>query len=157
MVYARKAILIADSLCSDTLLRLIQRSVACVTIILFDDCTRSLSTLYRSRVSMKFCSECAHPVTHSIPQGRQPAALCLQSLRHHSLSESKDGARLDSSMWKENGDHAVLLCKRAIEPRRGYWTLPAGFMENNETTQRPPCEKRLKKPAPTLSCTSCFR
>jgi ADP-ribose pyrophosphatase YjhB (NUDIX family) len=28
----------------------------------------------------------------------------------------------------------VLLCKRAIEPRLGYWTLPAGFMENGETT-----------------------
>ena len=28
----------------------------------------------------------------------------------------------------------VLLCKRAIEPRKGYWTLPAGFMENGETT-----------------------
>ena len=27
-----------------------------------------------------------------------------------------------------------MLCKRAIEPRHGYWTLPAGFMENNETT-----------------------
>ncbi len=29
----------------------------------------------------------------------------------------------------------VLLCRRAIEPRKGYWTLPAGFMENGETTQ----------------------
>lgn len=28
----------------------------------------------------------------------------------------------------------VLLCKRAIEPRHGLWTLPAGFMENEETT-----------------------
>ena len=28
----------------------------------------------------------------------------------------------------------VLLCKRAIEPRYGLWTLPAGFMENGETT-----------------------
>ena len=28
----------------------------------------------------------------------------------------------------------VLLCKRAIEPRHGLWTLPAGFMENAETT-----------------------
>ncbi|EJT83836.1 NUDIX hydrolase [Pseudomonas putida S11] len=27
----------------------------------------------------------------------------------------------------------VLLCRRAIEPRRGFWTLPAGFMENGET------------------------
>jgi ADP-ribose pyrophosphatase YjhB (NUDIX family) len=28
----------------------------------------------------------------------------------------------------------VLLCRRAIEPRYGFWTLPAGFMENGETT-----------------------
>lgn len=28
----------------------------------------------------------------------------------------------------------ILLCRRAIEPRYGYWTLPAGFMENGETT-----------------------
>ncbi len=30
----------------------------------------------------------------------------------------------------------VLLCRRAIEPRRGYWTLPAGFMENGETLEQ---------------------
>ncbi|MBV1934359.1 MAG: NUDIX hydrolase [Parvibaculaceae bacterium] len=29
----------------------------------------------------------------------------------------------------------ILLCRRAIEPRKGFWTLPAGFMEQNETTQ----------------------
>ena len=29
----------------------------------------------------------------------------------------------------------ILLCRRAIEPRHGYWTIPAGFMENGETTQ----------------------
>ena len=29
----------------------------------------------------------------------------------------------------------VLLCKRAIEPRRGYWTLPAGYMENGEDVE----------------------
>ena len=29
----------------------------------------------------------------------------------------------------------ILLCRRAIEPRRGYWTVPAGFMELNETLQ----------------------
>ena len=31
--------------------------------------------------------------------------------------------------WEER----VLLCKRAIEPRYGLWTLPAGFLENGET------------------------
>jgi ADP-ribose pyrophosphatase YjhB (NUDIX family) len=30
----------------------------------------------------------------------------------------------------------ILLCKRAIEPRYGLWTLPAGFMENGETTEQ---------------------
>src|SRR5690606_33495069 len=37
-------------------------------------------------------------------------------------------------VWDEDGDMRILLCKRAIEPRYGLWTLPAGFMENNETT-----------------------
>jgi ADP-ribose pyrophosphatase YjhB (NUDIX family) len=37
-------------------------------------------------------------------------------------------------VWEEDGKTRILLCKRAIEPRHGHWTLPAGFMENNETT-----------------------
>lgn len=35
--------------------------------------------------------------------------------------------------WGVNGEQ-ILLCKRNIEPRRGKWTLPAGFMELGETT-----------------------
>ena len=31
-------------------------------------------------------------------------------------------------------ENRILLCKRAIEPRRGFWTIPAGFLELNETT-----------------------
>ena len=34
-------------------------------------------------------------------------------------------------LWEEK----ILLCKRAIEPRSGYWTIPAGFMEENETAE----------------------
>ena len=29
----------------------------------------------------------------------------------------------------------ILMCKRAIEPRKGYWTLPAGYLEEHETTE----------------------
>ncbi len=29
----------------------------------------------------------------------------------------------------------VLLCRRAIDPRRGYWTMPAGFLEEKESTE----------------------
>ena len=36
--------------------------------------------------------------------------------------------------YDDNGIEKVLLCKRAIAPRIGYWTMPAGFMELNEST-----------------------
>jgi len=32
-------------------------------------------------------------------------------------------------------ENRVLLCKRAIEPRSGYWTLPAGYLERNESPE----------------------
>jgi len=34
-----------------------------------------------------------------------------------------------------SGD-GILLCKRAIEPRKGFWTLPAGYLEQNETPEQ---------------------
>lgn len=49
----------------------------------------------------------------------------------------KDAAPLDQV--------SILLCKRAIEPRRGYWTLPAGFMELNETTEAAACRETLEE------------
>src|SRR5471032_555170 len=67
------------------------------------------------------------------PGRRQPPQLCLCRVRDHPLRKPENGARLDS-VWERDGELKLLLCKRAIEPRRGYWTLPAGFMENNETT-----------------------
>jgi len=44
----------------------------------------------------------------------------------------------------EWGDR-ILLCKRAIEPRHGYWTLPAGFMENAETTLEAAARETLEE------------
>jgi ADP-ribose pyrophosphatase YjhB (NUDIX family) len=35
---------------------------------------------------------------------------------------------------EEDGVEKILMCRRAIEPRKGFWTLPAGFMEERETT-----------------------
>ena len=39
----------------------------------------------------------------------------------------------------------VLLCRRAIEPRLGYWTFPAGFMENRETVQQAAARESLEE------------
>ena len=44
----------------------------------------------------------------------------------------------------ENGGR-LLLCRRAIEPRYGYWTLPAGFMENDETTGQAALRETLEE------------
>lgn len=32
-------------------------------------------------------------------------------------------------------DEKILLCRRAIDPRKGYWTIPAGFLEHHETAE----------------------
>jgi ADP-ribose pyrophosphatase YjhB (NUDIX family) len=44
----------------------------------------------------------------------------------------------------------VLLCKRAIEPRYGYWTVPGGFMENDETTQEGALRETMEEAQATV-------
>jgi len=82
---------------------------------------------------MKFCSECAHPLTVSVPEGdNRPRFVCTHcGTIHYQNPKMVIGS---IPVWEQDGELKVLLCKRAIEPRYGYWTLPAGFMENGETT-----------------------
>ncbi|MTV52094.1 NUDIX hydrolase [Pseudoduganella buxea] len=83
---------------------------------------------------MKFCSECAHPVELMVPAGdNRPRYVCTQCATIHYQNPKMVLGTLP--VWEDDGELKVLLCKRAIEPRYGYWTLPAGFMENNETTE----------------------
>ncbi len=82
---------------------------------------------------MNFCSHCGQPVELRIPpddnRERHVCADC--GTIHYQNPKMVVGS---IPLWHEAGVDKVLLCRRAIEPRRGYWTLPAGFMENNETT-----------------------
>ncbi|MGB9988602.1 NUDIX hydrolase [Massilia sp. SM-13] len=82
---------------------------------------------------MKFCSECAHPVELAVPAGdNRPRYVCVNcSTIHYQNPKMVIGS---IPVWERDGELKILLCKRAIEPRYGFWTLPAGFMENNETT-----------------------
>lgn len=84
---------------------------------------------------MKFCSECAHPVELSVPEGdNRLRYVCAQcSAIHYQNPKLVIGS---IPVWDRGGALKVLLCRRAIEPRYGYWTLPAGFMENEETTSQ---------------------
>lgn len=82
---------------------------------------------------MKFCSECAHPVALLIPEGdNRPRYVCAQCETIHYHNPKLVVGSIP--VWDQDGEVRILLCKRAIEPRHGFWTLPAGFMENNETT-----------------------
>jgi NADH pyrophosphatase NudC (nudix superfamily) len=78
---------------------------------------------------MKFCSECGHKLVREIPEGddRERFVCSSCALIHYQNPKIVVGTL---PVWGEQ----VLLCKRAIEPRKGFWTLPAGFMENGETT-----------------------
>ena len=76
-----------------------------------------------------FCTQCGNAVKQEIPQGdnRQRKVCGSCDFIHYENPKNVVGCLLE---WQGK----VLLCKRAIEPRHGYWTLPAGFMENQEST-----------------------
>lgn len=82
---------------------------------------------------MKFCSECAHPVALQIPaDDNRPRYVCNHcQIIHYQNPKIVVGS---IPVWEQENESNILLCRRAIEPRYGYWTLPAGFMENGETT-----------------------
>lgn len=78
---------------------------------------------------MKFCSSCGHDVVLEVPAGdNRPRHCCPRCGTIH-----YQNPKLVLGTVTVHEDR-VLLCRRAIEPRHGYWTLPAGFMENGETT-----------------------
>jgi ADP-ribose pyrophosphatase YjhB (NUDIX family) len=84
---------------------------------------------------MKFCSECAHPVVLAVPEGdNRPRFVCQHCHTIHYQNPKMVIGSLPVWEPEAGGEFKILLCKRAIEPRYGYWTLPAGFMENAETT-----------------------
>ncbi|MFZ6798276.1 NUDIX hydrolase [Undibacterium sp. Di24W] len=84
---------------------------------------------------MKFCSACAAPVTLKIPaDDTRERFVCTKCGTVHYQNPNMVVGTLP--VWDIAGEAKVLLCKRAIEPRYGYWTLPAGFMENQETCRQ---------------------
>jgi len=78
---------------------------------------------------MKYCSNCGQLVEREIPAGDTR----IRSVCHHCTSIHYVNPKIVAGTIPVYGSK-ILLCKRAIEPRLGYWTLPAGFMEMEETT-----------------------
>jgi len=89
---------------------------------------------------MKFCSNCGAAVALKIPAGDTlPRHVCdACSTIHYQNPKMIVGCIAE---WEDR----VLLCRRAIEPRLGLWTVPAGFMENGETTAQGAARETLEE------------
>ncbi len=78
---------------------------------------------------MKFCPLCSGIIEIRVPEGdNRLRAVCTRCATVHYANPKLVLGTIP--VWQDQ----VLLCKRAIEPRYGLWTLPAGFMELGEST-----------------------
>lgn len=100
---------------------------------------------------MKFCSNCGAPVEYRIPEGDNlPRYLCPACGAIH-----YQNPRVVVGCIPER-DGRILLCRRAIEPRRGFWTLPAGFLENGETTGQGAVRETLEEAEARVDLLALF-
>jgi ADP-ribose pyrophosphatase YjhB (NUDIX family) len=78
---------------------------------------------------MEYCNRCGQRTEARIPAGEdRPRRVCTACAAIH-----YENPRMIVGCIVLDESQRVLLCKRAIEPRRGYWTLPAGFLELGES------------------------
>ena len=89
---------------------------------------------------MNFCSNCGTRVVLKVPEGDLlPRHVCENcGIIHYQNPKIVVG-----SVPEYQG--RILLCKRGIEPRLGHWTIPAGFMENDETLEAGAAREALEE------------
>lgn len=90
---------------------------------------------------MKYCSACGNTVAlRQLPDDTRQRYVCTACATVH-----YENPKLVIGAIPEWSDGRILLCRRAIEPRMGLWTLPAGFMENGETTAEAAVRETLEE------------
>lgn len=89
---------------------------------------------------MNFCSHCGGPVQKRVPAGDHFARLvCDECGRIHYRNPK---VVVGCIPVREN---RIIMCRRAIEPRLGYWTFPAGFLEIGETASEGAAREALEE------------
>lgn len=81
-------------------------------------------------MEMRYCPHCGGEIQYKIPRGDQ---------RQRAMCQTCDAVHYQNpnvvvgvvAFWQDQ----FLLCKRAIEPRKNFWTIPAGYLELNESTE----------------------
>lgn len=116
-----------------------------------DDAT--LATLDRMLLArgIRHCKACGAPTAYRVPSDdSRERAVCAECGTVHYENPLIVVGTLP--VWGEQ----VLLCRRAIEPRRGYWTLPAGFMELGETTEQGALRETLEEAGARVQLQGLF-
>ena len=89
---------------------------------------------------MNFCANCGQRVSLTVPEGdNRPRSVCPACQSVFYVNPKIVTGTVCT--WGER----ILLCRRAIEPRHGYWTLPAGFMEIGETAEEGALRETLEE------------
>ena len=100
---------------------------------------------------MKFCANCGSAVARRVPPGDSVLrAVCDACGSIHYQNPKLVVGSLPQ--WESR----ILLCRRAIEPRYGYWTLPAGFMENGETAGEAAVRETLEEAGARIALEDAF-
>jgi ADP-ribose pyrophosphatase YjhB (NUDIX family) len=100
---------------------------------------------------MKFCSNCGGAVLSRVPPGDSlPRHVCDGCGSIHYVNPKLVLGAIPE--WEGR----LLLCRRAIEPRYGYWTLPAGFMENGETAGEAAARETMEEAGARIELLDAF-
>ena len=100
---------------------------------------------------MKFCPNCGAGVLQRVPPGDSlPRHVCDACGNIHYQNPKLVLGSIPE--WEGR----LLLCRRAIEPRYGYWTLPAGFMENDETAGEAAARETLEEAGARIELLAAF-
>lgn len=108
-------------------------------------------TYFPAPRSQKFCTQCGSRLTRRIPpDDNRVRDLCEQCGAVHYQNPLLVVGTIP--VWQDQ----VLLCKRAIHPRYGFWTLPAGFMELGETCAEGAQRETLEEAGLQVELTQLF-
>ena len=100
---------------------------------------------------MNYCTQCGAKVELRVPEGDSHMRhVCPQCGEIHYLNPKLVIGCV--AEWEGR----ILLCRRAIEPRHGLWTLPAGFMENGESTTQAALRETLEEACARVSIDHLF-
>jgi len=100
---------------------------------------------------MKYCPNCASLLAIKIPAGdNRPRHVCESCASIHYQNPRNVVGAIPVY------GNSILLCKRAIEPRHGYWTLPAGFMELGESTSAGAARETYEEAGATVEVGPLF-